>query len=173
MTDTPKAADLPYRPCVGVVLFNSAGEVFIGRRAGLAPDIGEAGCWQFPQGGIDEGESPEQAALRELAEETGVTQAEILAEYPGWLTYDLPEHLVGKAWGGKYRGQRMKWFAMLHEGPDTAINLQVAGHRPEFDVWRWEELQKVPALAVPFKREMYERLVKAFSPLVEKLRQTG
>ena len=163
--------ELPYRPCVGVALFNPQGKVFIGRRIGLPVRFGETGVWQLPQGGIDEGETPEQAALRELAEEIGVRNVRVLGETPDWLHYDLPEHLMGKVWGGRYRGQKQKWFALEHLGDEREVNLNVPGHHPEFDLWRWEELERIPELVVPFKRHIYEELVRAFAPIAEELRR--
>lgn len=152
-------ADLPYRPNVGVVLFNAAGRVLVARRADLAPN---AAGWQLPQGGIDPGETPATAVLRELAEEIGTAQAEILAEYPGWLSYDLPAHLIGVALGGRYRGQTQKWFAMRFLGQDDDIDL---GQPPEaeFDAWRWVELREIPGLAVGFRRPIYRELARAFA----------
>ncbi len=157
--------DLPYRPCVGVVLFNPQGRVWIGRRADRPANEGTGNWWQMPQGGIDEGEDPATAALRELAEETGVTSARIIAETPGWLTYDLPDHLIGKAWGGRYRGQKQKWFAARFSGEDSEIDISGHGHAPEFDLWRWERLERLPELVVPFKRKVYEQVAEAFRHL--------
>jgi putative (di)nucleoside polyphosphate hydrolase len=157
--------DLPYRPCVGVVLFNPQGLVWIGRRADKPNDEGKGLWWQMPQGGIDEGEDPAEAALRELEEETGVRSAEIIAEAPEWYAYDLPEHLIGKAWGGRYRGQKQKWFAARFLGDESEIDISGRGHAPEFDAWRWERLERLPALVVPFKRPVYERVVEAFRHL--------
>ena len=162
--------DPPYRPCVGIVLFNDEGRVFMGRRIGLPVSFDARGMWQLPQGGIDAGETAREAALRELAEEIGVQNVEVLAETPGWLTYDLPPELLGKVWGGKYRGQKQKWFALKHLGDEREINLAVPGHRPEFDLWRWEELERIPALVVPFKRHIYEALVEAFRPVAERMK---
>jgi putative (di)nucleoside polyphosphate hydrolase len=147
--------DLPYRPNVGAVLFNRAGRVFIGRRRDL-------GAWQLPQGGIDEGEDPRLAVMRELMEEIGTANATILAEHDEWLTYDLPPHLVGKAFGGRFRGQRQRWFALRFEGEDSEIVLDRDPH-PEFDAWRWAALAELPAVAVAFKRPIYEQLVVAFA----------
>jgi putative (di)nucleoside polyphosphate hydrolase len=147
--------DLPYRPNVGAVLFNRAGRVFIGRRRDL-------GAWQLPQGGIDEGEDPRLAVMRELMEEIGTANATILAEHDEWLTYDLPPHLVGKAFGGRFRGQRQRWFALRFEGEDSEIVLDRDPH-PEFDAWRWAALAELPAVAVAFKRPIYDQLVVAFA----------
>jgi len=154
-------ASLPYRPNVGAVLFNDAGLVLVARRADM-PNAG--GGWQLPQGGIDPGEEPRGAVLRELAEEIGTDRAEIIGEHPDWLTYDLPDHLIGLALGGRYRGQRQRWFALRFTGDDRDIRLD-AGLHPEFDAWRWIELAELPALAVPFKRPIYMILAQAFAPL--------
>ena len=158
-------ATLPLRPCAGILLFNSRGEVFTGRRLGAADH-----AWQWPQGGIDEGETPREAALRELEEETGIppARAKIVAEVPEWLEYELPADLVGKAWKGRWRGQRQKWFAMRYLGTDAQIDIQTA--HPEFDAWRWMALEEVPALVVPFKRPVYERLAAIFAPLAADIR---
>jgi putative (di)nucleoside polyphosphate hydrolase len=151
---------LPYRLNVGAVLFNKDGKVFIGRRADLPASLGHV--WQFPQGGIDAGEDEAVAVLRELAEEIGTANATILAKHPEWVTYDLPAHLVGQAFGGRYRGQRQQWFALRFLGSDAEIDLNAHTH-PEFSAWRWAELAETPALAVEFKRPIYETLARDFS----------
>jgi putative (di)nucleoside polyphosphate hydrolase len=153
---------LPYRPNVGAVLFNPAGLIFVARRADLPNAEGAPGGWQLPQGGMDEGEDPAVAVFRELEEEIGTARAEILAEHPEWLSYDLPPELVGKALGGKYRGQRQKWFALRFLGADSDIRLDLDPH-PEFDAWRWARLAELPAMAVGFKRAIYERLAVDFA----------
>ncbi len=152
---------LPYRPNVGAALFNRQGQVFIGRRASLAHAEGAAG-WQLPQGGIDAGEQPEAAVLRELAEEIGTCRATILGQHPDWLSYDLPAHLVGKSLGGRYRGQRQRWFALRFEGQDSDIRLDADAH-PEFDAWRWAALAELPELGPPFKRATYQVLAASFA----------
>ena len=154
--------ELPYRPNVGALLFNSAGLVLVARRAGTPNAEGPAGGWQLPQGGLDEGEDPRFAVLRELEEEVGTRRAAILAEHPEWLRYDLPPELIGVARGGRYRGQTQKWFALRFEGVDADIRLDLDPH-PEFDAWRWTPLGELPALAVPFKRAIYERLATDFA----------
>ena len=152
---------LPYRPNVGAVLFNPAGLIFLARRADLPNAEGAAGGWQLPQGGIDAGEDPRAAVLRELAEEIGTDRAEIIGEHPDWLTYDLPPELLGKALGGRYRGQRQRWFALRFTGSDADIRLDADPH-PEFDAWRWGRLAELPALAVGFKQAIYATLAEAF-----------
>ena len=152
---------LPYRPNVGAVLFDRDGRVFLARRADLPNAEGAAGGWQLPQGGIDAGEDPRAAVLRELAEEIGTDRAEILAEHPDWLIYDLPPALLGVALGGRYRGQRQRWFALRFTGRDADIRLDQDPH-PEFDAWRWGRLAELPGLAVDFKRPIYAALVAAF-----------
>jgi putative (di)nucleoside polyphosphate hydrolase len=164
------AGTLPYRPCVGVMLINRAGLVFVGRRR---PDAGaehvEGGyAWQMPQGGIDPGEQPFAAALRELYEETNVRSVAVLGEAPDWLSYDLPPGIVGTAWNGRYRGQTQKWFALRFEGSEAEIDIhRPAGgaHKPEFDAWRWEPMANIPNLIVPFKRPIYETVCAAFRHL--------
>ena len=153
---------LPYRDNVGAMLFNPAGLVLVARRADLPNAEGVPGGWQLPQGGMDQGEDPAVAVFRELEEEVGTAQAEILAEHPRWLTYDLPAHLVGKALGGRYRGQRQKWFALRFTGRDSDIRLDLDPH-PEFDAWRWARLAELPSLAVAFKRTIYEDLAQEFA----------
>ena len=163
------AASLPYRPCVGVALFNAAGRVWIGSRSDKdAEGEGDGRWWQMPQGGLDAGEDPFMAALRELYEETSVTNASLIREAPGWFTYDLPLDLVGTSWGGRYRGQKQKWFALRFTGNDSEIDVLHPGggrHKPEFSEWRWERLARLPELIVPFKRKVYEEVVKAFSDI--------
>ena len=153
---------LPYRANVGAVLFNAAGLVLVARRADLPNAEGAPGGWQLPQGGIDDNEDPAIAVFRELEEEIGTARAEILAEHPRWLTYDLPAHLVGKALGGRYRGQRQKWFALRFTGTDADIRLDLDPH-PEFDAWRWAKLAELPAMAVAFKRAIYDDLAVEFA----------
>ncbi len=155
-------SELPYRPCVGAVLFNRAGEVLVARRADLPNAEGSAGGWQLPQGGIDADENPAAAVLRELSEEIGTNRAEIIGEHPEWLFYDLPAHLIGRAFRGRYRGQRQRWFALRFLGEDADIRLDLDPH-PEFDAWRWAPLAELPTLAVDFKRPIYEVLSDSFA----------
>ena len=150
-------SDLPYRPCVGIMLFNKDGKVFVGKRIDQTVE-----GWQMPQGGIDKGETPKQAALRELQEEVGTDKAEIIGEMEDWVTYDLPAHLIGVAFHGKYKGQRQKWFALRFTGAEADIRLDLDPH-PEFDAWRWAPLAELPALAVEFKRAIYEDLAREFA----------
>ena len=162
--------ELPYRPCVGIVLVNRRGHVFAGRRLKDAgPEhVDAVHAWQMPQGGIDPGADPYRAALRELAEETNVTSVSLIAEAPDWLSYDLPPDVARAAWKGRYRGQTQKWFALRFEGDDREIDIHTpAGlHKPEFAAWRWEELEALPGLVIPFKRPVYERVVEIFRPYV-------
>ena len=157
-----------YRLCVGVMLLNEAGHVWIGRRYDKANEEGEGHWWQMPQGGIDKGEDAAAAALRELAEETAITSAHVIAEASRWYNYDLPEQLIGKSWKGKYRGQTQKWFALRFTGDEAEINVEhpAGGHKAEFDAWRWVPMAELPGLIIPFKRPVYERVVAEFSSLV-------
>jgi putative (di)nucleoside polyphosphate hydrolase len=157
--------DLPYRACVGIMLLNRDSLVWIGRRCDKANDEGPGQWWQMPQGGIDEAEDPAAAALRELEEETSARSAEIISETPGWLIYDLPDHLIGKAWKGRYRGQKQKWFAARFLGDDSEFNLAPEGQTPEFDAWRWAPMEELAHLVVPFKRDVYEQVIAAFRHL--------
>jgi putative (di)nucleoside polyphosphate hydrolase len=156
---------LPYRPCAGIAVFNRHGLVFIGRRAGGPEHTDANHVWQMPQGGIDENEDPYMAALRELYEETNIRSVERLDEIADWLTYDIPPAIMGDAWGGKYRGQKQKWFALRFIGDDREINVTspAGGHAPEFIDWRWADVQEIPSLVVPFKRQTYERVASEFA----------
>jgi len=156
--------DLPYRPNVGAVLFNRLGLVFVARRADMPNAEGAAGGWQLPQGGIDAEEDPRIAIFRELEEEIGTAEAELIAEHPDWLTYDFPPELAAQGFkiARKYRGQRQKWFALRFTGDDTDIRLDLDPH-PEFNAWRWAEIDELPAMAVPFKRDIYEVLARDFA----------
>jgi putative (di)nucleoside polyphosphate hydrolase len=162
------AQDPRYRPCVGVALINREGLVFVGHRKakGAFDTVAEPFMWQMPQGGIDEGEKPFDAALRELHEETNVSSVEFLAEAPMWLSYDLPPD-AKKRWSGKYIGQTQLWFALRFLGRDSEIDIHApagGAHKPEFDRWRWEKLANLPELIVPFKRAVYLDVVQAFKP---------
>ncbi len=150
------ARDLPYRPCVGLMLVNPDGRIWVGRR------IDTVNGWQMPQGGIDQGESARAAALRELHEEIGTDKAEIVAESQTWHCYDLPNHLVGKAWGGRYRGQKQRWFLLRFTGRDSDIDIDTK--HPEFDAWKWVPADQLCDLIVPFKRGVYEQVVAEFWP---------
>jgi putative (di)nucleoside polyphosphate hydrolase len=145
-----------YRPGVGIMLLNPANRVFVGKRIDMAGEH-----WQMPQGGIDQGESPRQAALRELKEEVGTDKAEILAESKNWLSYDIPRDITRRLWSGRYRGQKQKWFLMRFTGTDADIDLRT--HHPEFSAWRWVEAADLPRLIVPFKRQLYEELLTEFA----------
>lgn len=150
-------AALPYRPCVGVVLTDSTGRVFVGQRIDS-----EVPAWQMPQGGIDKGEDPTDAAFRELWEETGVTsdKAELLVVTPDWVKYELPEHLVGKLWNGRYRGQTQKWMLMRFKGDDRDVD--ISQPPAEFSVWAWKTPAEILKAIVPFKRKVYEQVFAAF-----------
>jgi putative (di)nucleoside polyphosphate hydrolase len=154
-------AGLPYRPCVGVMLFNGGGSVFVGRRSDRSEEGVDACWWQMPQGGLEEGEDPEAGARRELAEETGISSARFVARTRDWLTYDIPDELVGVAWHGRYRGQKQMWFAARFEGSESEIDLGPRdGHEQEFDAWKWVSLAELPSLVVPFKRKVYAAVIK-------------
>ena len=154
-------ADLPYRPGVGIMLVNQRGQIFVAQR-----NDNPGPAWQMPQGGIDEGEEPMQAAWRELMEEVGTDRARYVGESREWLTYDLPIELVPQIWKGRFRGQRQKWFLFRFLGTDRDIN--IATEHPEFSSWRWAELEELPALIVPFKRNLYHQLLTEFAPLIRR-----
>jgi putative (di)nucleoside polyphosphate hydrolase len=143
------------------MLINADGRVFVGRRSDRSEEGVDSTWWQMPQGGLDEGEEPEAGARRELAEETGVTSARFVARTREWLTYDLPDELIGIAWEGRYRGQKQLWFAARFEGPESEIDLGPRdGHEQEFDAWQWVTLAELPALVVPFKRKVYLSVIE-------------
>ncbi len=154
---------LPYRPCVGMMLFNRDGRIFVGKRVDQTLE-----GWQMPQGGIDEGEDAREAALRELEEEIGTRNAEIVGEHPDWLFYDLPQRLIGVALKGKYRGQTQKWFALRYLGEDSDIDLETP--HQEFSAWKWLTMDELPALIVPFKRDTYAKVIEVFRDLADEIK---
>ncbi|MBN8937158.1 MAG: RNA pyrophosphohydrolase [Rhizobiales bacterium] len=164
----PHYEDLPYRPCAGLCVINRKGLVFIGRRASGPEHIDETHVWQMPQGGIDDGEKPYPAALRELYEETSIRSVERLGAIRAWLTYDIPQAIGQNAWKGRYRGQKQKWYALRFTGRDSEINVENPGdgHDPEFIDWRWEPMENLPDLVVPFKRNTYVQVVRNFSKFI-------
>ena len=149
---------LPYRAGVGIMLFNSEGHVFVAKRIDTTSE-----AWQMPQGGVDVGETPRQAAMRELGEEIGTHKASIIAESKEDYYYDLPDHLVPIIWKGQYRGQRQTWFALRFDGTDADIN--IATVHPEFNEWKWVNIETLPDIIVPFKRDLYAALVEEFRHL--------
>lgn len=164
-----QAEDLPYRPCVGIMVLNREGRVWAGRRIaeGNSEYDGSPQLWQMPQGGIDPGEDPLPAAMRELYEETGIKSVSLLAEASRWINYDLPAELIGIGLKGKFRGQTQRWFAFRFEGDESeiAINPPPGGHEAEFDAWEWKIMQDLPGLIVPFKRRVYDEVVAEFAHL--------
>jgi putative (di)nucleoside polyphosphate hydrolase len=161
-----KYENRPYRSCVGVMLLNRVGLVFIGRRLGGPEHVDAIHSWQMPQGGLDQGEDPYEAALRELYEETSVRSVSKLAESKDWHAYDLPSEVGKQAWKGKYRGQKQKWFALRFTGNENEIDVLRPGgghHKPEFLEWRWEKMERLAELVIPFKRKVYEQVVREFS----------
>jgi putative (di)nucleoside polyphosphate hydrolase len=169
MIGMPAFESLPYRPCVGLAVFNRDGLVFIGRRINGPEHVDPVHVWQMPQGGIDAGEEPWPAAKRELYEETNIRSVEKLGSSKEWLCYDIPPEIAGQAWNGKYRGQCQQWYALRFTGKDTEIDIAqpAGGHKPEFVEWRWEPLRNLPDLVVPFKRAVYEQVVKEFAAFVK------
>jgi putative (di)nucleoside polyphosphate hydrolase len=164
----PPLASLPYRSGVGAVIFNDDGLVWIGCRL-QKPGQDIKDYWQMPQGGIDSGEDPEQAVIREVEEETGTNKVEIIDQTPGWIKYDLPDDLIGVAWGGKFRGQTQKWFALRFTGTNADFNLNIY-KKPEFSEWQWTTLAGLPELIVPFKRDLYNEIAAVFEHWPKKIR---
>jgi putative (di)nucleoside polyphosphate hydrolase len=163
----PDPESLPYRPCVGALVINRDGHVVIGHRAdGPEEPEGAGTWWQMPQGGIDEGEDAEAAVYRELYEETSIRSVELIAESRDWFTYDLPPGLVGKAWKGRYRGQKQKWYLLRFTGDDDEVEILKPGgghHKAEFNAWKWASVDELTDLVVPFKREVYLQIVAEFA----------
>jgi len=161
----PSYESLPYRPCASIMVLNRDGLVFVGRRSSGPEHIDATHVWQMPQGGIDDNEDSYKAALRELYEETNIRSVQRLGEIGEWLTYDIPRAIIGEAWGGKYRGQKQKWYALRFTGDDSEIDISNpgSGHKPEFIDWRWVAMRELPDLVVPFKRQIYERVVAEFA----------
>lgn len=154
-----KISSLPYRRGVGMMIINDKGQVFLGQRLETRYE-----AWQMPQGGIDTAETPSSAVKREMLEELGSDNGEILAETKRWYSYDIPEFLVPKLWGGRYRGQKQKWFLIRFMGQDSEINIST--DTPEFKEWRWAEIEELPDLIIPFKKVLYEAVLKEFTPLI-------
>ncbi len=171
LSDHSPATALPLRASVGIMLFNRQGQVWVGKRRPKWVAEGLAAIWQMPQGGIDEHEDPKAAALRELYEETGIRSVSFIAERAEWINYDLPPDLMGKAWGGRYRGQKQKWFALRFTGDDSEINIVPPDpNNVEFVAWRWAPVSEVHALIVPFKRAVYDVVLADFAPLASPAR---
>lgn len=159
MSDLLPLKERPYRPCVGIMLINQDNRIFAGQRIDTKLE-----AWQMPQGGIDEGETPLEAAFREMKEETGTDKARLLAEHSDWLDYDIPQPLADELWDGAFRGQTQKWIAMRFTGTDADIN--IATEHPEFNQWRWVDPEKLVQMAVPFKRPVYAAVMDEFAPLL-------
>lgn len=149
-----------YRPCVGIMLFNKQGNIFIGKR------FDSDSYWQMPQGGVDDGEELEQAALRELLEEVGTDKAEIVSKNKEWIHYNLPEEVIPTCWNGRYSGQKQRWFLMKFCGKDKDININYTDH-PEFKEWRWQNVDDLVASAIPFKKEVYKKVIEEFSSIIK------
>ena len=152
----------PYRPGVGLMIVNKDKKIFVGSRI----EASKKYSWQMPQGGIDEGETAEQAALRELYEETGIKSVRIIAQTPNWYYYDVPERMVSRLWDGKYRGQKHKWFLLEFFGDEKEINLKAASH-PEFSKWQWVDLKNLVSIVIPFKRRLYQEIILSFTKFLQ------
>ncbi len=152
-------SNLPYRTCVGIVLFNASGNILVGSRIDSKVDI-----WQMPQGGVDKGESLEEALFREMKEEIGTNKAELIADHGKWLFYDLPYYLLGKLWNGKFKGQKQRWFLLKFNGVDSDININT--DIPEFKEWRWSPIDEIVDHSIYFKRDIYREIVDSFGDLI-------
>ena len=152
--------NLPYRLGVGLMIINANNKVFVGKRI----DTKNPFCWQMPQGGMDDGETPSKAALREMAEEIGSSHGQIIAETKNWYCYDLPLRVIHRMWDGKYKGQKQKWFLIKYNGTDQDINVQT--QNPEFNSWRWIKANKLIKVVVPFKKSLYEAVLREFKGFV-------
>lgn len=152
---------LPYRLGVGMMILNERNQIFVGKRIDAKME-----AWQMPQGGIDIGETPSRAALREMEEETGSSKGAIIAESKNWYSYDLPKFLIPKLWSGSYRGQKQRWFLIRFTGSDSDINIKTA--HPEFEDWRWVDLEEMLDIIIPFKRKLYEAVIAEFKSLIQK-----
>jgi putative (di)nucleoside polyphosphate hydrolase len=153
-------SSLPYRLGVGMMILNKQNQVFVGKRVDAKVE-----AWQMPQGGIDIGETPSRAALREMEEEVGSSKGDILSESKNWYSYDLPKFLIPKLWNGQYKGQKQKWFLIKFTGEDGDINVET--DHPEFEDWRWVDLVELPEIIIPFKRKLYEAVMAEFKPLLK------
>jgi putative (di)nucleoside polyphosphate hydrolase len=164
MPPSDYSSERPYRLGVGLMIINKEKKVFVGKRADMATsDL--ANHWQMPQGGIDSEETPEEAAIREMREEIGTTKVHLLAETPHWLTYEFPESLANVLWGGRFRGQKQKWFLFEYLGQDGEIDIYTP--HPEFLAWQWVDPETLPELIVPFKQEMYKQILEMFRPYLK------
>lgn len=152
-------AKLPYRPCVGMMIINQEDKIFVGRRIDA-----KYRNWQMPQGGIDFGETPSQAAMREMAEEIGTNAGYIIAESKNWYSYNVPKFLIPKLWDGQFRGQKQKWFLIRFTGNDSDININLA--HPEFNAWQWVDIDQLQKIIIPFKAKLYKAVVNEFKPII-------
>lgn len=159
MPDSNNIENLPYRPGVGMMIINKDKKVFVAKRKDT-----KLQAWQMPQGGIDQGETPSRAAIREMEEEIGNAYGKIITESANWYSYDIPKFLIQKLWEGNYRGQIQKWFLIEYTGTDEDINIHTK--HPEFTEWRWAQVDELPSLIIPFKKKLYDAVIKEFLPFI-------